>query len=250
MLYRHHDLPWERDSLAVVAGIPPQVPRALHVTINEGARDALAARGISAVVMWNSFDFDEALGDRDATREAFGFAPDAVVLLQPTRAIPRKNLPGAIAYAGAVAELAAPRPVHLWITGPAEDGYGPELDRLVASAPVPVTIGRASRAADAYAASDLVLFPSVWEGFGNPVVESVVHRRPLVVGHYPALDALLDLGLTTLPLAEPARALDWLDQPDLDMLDRNIARLRPRLSITDLPERLSAAFADHGWSSW
>ncbi len=250
VVYRHHDLPWERASLAVVEGIPPHVPSALHVTINEGARDALATRGIAAVVMWNSFDFDEAHGDRDATRAAFGFGPDTVVLLQPTRAIPRKNVPGALEYAGAVAELIRPRPVHLWITGPAEDGYGPELARLVDGAPVPVTIGRAARAADAYAACEIVLFPSIWEGFGNPVVESVAHRRPLVVGHYPALDALLELGLATLPLAEPERAVDWLEHPDPAMLDRNIARLQPRLSITDLPERLSAVFADHGWSHW
>ena len=37
------------------------------------------------------------------TRAQFGFAPDDLVLLQPTRAIPRKNIPGAVAFA---AELA------------------------------------------------------------------------------------------------------------------------------------------------
>ena len=39
-----------------------------------------------------------------ATRAEFGFAPDDVVLLQPTRAIPRKNIPAAVEFA---AELAA-----------------------------------------------------------------------------------------------------------------------------------------------
>ena len=43
---------------------------------------------------------------------------------------------------------------------------------------------------DAYAASDLVVMPSTWEGFGNPVLESVTHRRPLAVYPYPVLEEI------------------------------------------------------------
>ena len=53
------------------------------------------------------------------------------MLLQPTRAIPRKNIPAAIAFA---TELARREPAHrlrLWITGPAEDGYDDVFAQLV-----------------------------------------------------------------------------------------------------------------------
>ena len=50
-----------------------------------------------------------------------------------------------------------------WLTGPEEDGYGPELERLLAATcrvhrrvPAGLTMD------DAYAACDAVVFPSTW----------------------------------------------------------------------------------------
>ncbi len=253
-MYHHHDLPWERPSLPPVAGIPPNPPHALHVAISRHAEATLVERGFPATAIPNTFDFDEPPGDREGTRRSFGFAAESIVLLQPTRAIPRKNVPAAVEFARAVQEATGRegggRPVHLWITGPAEDGYDETFAGLVVGSPVPVTTGRAPRAADAYAAADLVVFPSAWEGFGNPVVESVVHRRPLVVAGYPALDELIELGLETLPIGEPQRALDWLRAPDAAMLERNVARLRPHLSLAGLPDRIASAFERRGWTRW
>jgi hypothetical protein len=58
------------------------------------------------------------------------------LVLHPVRAIPRKNIPAAIALTEAVGATYR-------VTGPAEDGYGPELDRVLAAARWP----RATRAA-------------------------------------------------------------------------------------------------------
>ena len=121
--------------------------------------------------MHNYFDLDAAPGDRDATRAQFGFGDDELVVLQPSRAIERKNVPGAVRFASYIARREPDRPVHLWVAGPAEEGYADTLARIIERSDVPVSVGRAARVADAYAACDVVVFPSTWEGFGNPVID-------------------------------------------------------------------------------
>ncbi len=250
VLLHHHDLPWQRPGTAGITDLPPRTPGALHVTINAESRAELAARGIDAVEITNSFDVDAPPGRRDETRATLGFEPDEIVLLQPARAIPRKNVPAALRFAEELAALVAPRRVRFWLTGPAEDGYGPTLDGLLDAARVPVTVGLGPGPADAYAAADVVVFPSTVEGFGNPVIESVVARRPLVVGHYPVLDEILAHGFELFDVAEPAAVAKWLADPDPARLDRNLARARAHYALTDLPARIDQAFRAHGWTSW
>jgi glycosyltransferase involved in cell wall biosynthesis len=250
VVLHHHDLPWQRWETADVADLPPLVPGALHVAINRRSRDELAARGIEAVVITNAFDVDAAPGDRDGTRASFGFGTADVVALQPARAIPRKNVPDALEYAERLDPLVRPGRVLFWLTGPAEDGYAAELDRLLAGARVPVTLGLGPSPADAYAAADVVVFPSTVEGFGNPVIESVVARRPLVVGAYPVLDEILAHGFEFFGLADPETMAAWLADPDPGLLDRNLERARHAYSLAELPDRLDAAFRAHGWTTW
>jgi glycosyltransferase involved in cell wall biosynthesis len=250
VVLHHHDLPWQRPATATILDLPPRPEGALHVTINRLAREELAARGIDAVEITNSFDVDAPPGERDGTRRGMGFAPDEVVVLQPARAIPRKDVPRALRFAHELAALVAPRPVRFWLTGPAEDGYESDLAALLQTATAPVTVGLGPSPADAYAAADVVVFPSTVEGFGNPVIESVVARRPLVVGHYPVLDEILEHGFELFSVDEPEAAAKWLADPDAGVLDRNLARARAHYDSADLPARLDAAFREHGWTSW
>jgi len=245
--FHHHDLPWQRAGLFAPPDIPPRRPGSLHVTVNDYSRAQLENRGFSAVTIRNSFDLDPVRGDRDATRAQFGFADDDIVLLQPARAIPRKNVPAAVAFATELAELET-RNVRLWITGPAEDGYDIVFARILEDATIPVTVGRAASSSDAYAAADLVVYPSTWEGFGNPVIESIAHRRPIAVGSYPVLDELRAFGVELLSVDDALRAVEWLRTPHPDVLEANVDRVRPHCSITDLPERLAAAFAGAAWA--
>ncbi len=250
VVFHHHDLPWQRPRTAGVTDLPPTTAGALHVTINGRSRDELAARGIEAVEITNAFDVDASPGQRDETRRALRFASDEVVVLQPARAIPRKNVPAALHFAEALDALVAPRRVVFWLTGPAEDGYQPVLDRLLGAARVRVHLGLGSGPADAYAAADVVVFPSTVEGFGNPVIESVIARRPLVVGHYPVLDEILAHGFELFAVDDPGTVAAWLAHPHPDRLDRNLARARAHYSLTGLPARIDGAFRAHGWTSW
>jgi glycosyltransferase involved in cell wall biosynthesis len=249
-VFHHHDLPWQREQFAGVTDLPPDLPGALHVTINDRSRNELAARGIVACTVRNAFDLDAPPGDRDATRVEFGFGSDDLVVLQPTRAIARKDVPAGLRFAHSLQRLMPRCAARFWLTGPAEDGYEPTLERELAAAILPVVVGRAHTAADAYAAADVVVLPSTWEGFGNPVVESIVARRPVAVAHYPVLDELTGLGLELFSIGETEAIAAWLRAPDAAWFDANLAVARRHFSLANLPRRLEAAFASMGWSRW
>lgn len=217
----HHDLPWQRPALAdLAAGLaplfPPPLPHMAHVTINDLSRRELASRGIKARLIPNTFDPDPAPGHlADELRAKLGVAGrDATVALVPSRVIPRKNVSRAVAFCEALAAAGA-RPVVLLVTGPVEDGYSPEFARLCERTPVdiehhPDWFGQSGTfsIADAYGAADVVVFASDWEGFGNPVMESVAHSRPLVVSPYPVLSELESLGFAFTHLDDdPAAAV-------------------------------------------
>jgi len=255
VVLRHHDLPWQRRNLKhLETTVPPRIAGALHATINLRSRRELQARGYAgATTIHNYFDLDPPPGDRAATRTAFGFADDEFLLLQPARAIERKNVPGGLRFAQRLHELAPDLRLRYWLSGPPEDGYAPTLERLRERAPVPLTTGRASTAADAYAASDLVVFPSTWEGFGNPVIESLAARRACAAYPYPVLAEIHASGVRTFSTERPELVAKFLAEP-LDTRDRyydvNLHRAQLSSSLADLPAAIDEAFAAHGWLSW
>jgi len=240
----HHDLPWQRARFAT-APPPPDDPAWIHVTVNDLSRRQLAGHGITATVVRNTFDTEAADGDRAGTRARLGLSLADRLVLQPTRAIERKNVAGGLALA---TDLGA----TFWLLGPAEDGFGPELDRLLATATVPVVHGHGPdgaghRVTDAYAACDAVVLPSWWEGFGNPTVESAVHRRPLAVGPFPVAAELRAFGFRWFDHDDTAGLDRFLSAPDPALLDHNRELARRHFSLSALPQRLARLFARAGW---
>jgi glycosyltransferase involved in cell wall biosynthesis len=253
--FRHHDLPWQRRNLThLELEFPPRVDGALHTTINLRSRRELHARGYAdAVTIHNYFDLDPPACDRAATRKQFGFVDDDFVLFQPARAIERKNVPGALRFAQQLHGLAAGLPLRLWLSGPAEDGYAPVLERIIERARIPVTVGRAPTAGDAYTASDLVVFPSTWEGFGNPIIESIAYRRACAAYPYPVLAEIVAAGVRVFSTQQPEVAARFLaEQPSVRarFFDTNINRARLSFSLAGLPVAIDEAFAGHGWIAW
>ena len=226
-ILHHHDLPWQREELGDLPGWPPDDPAWRHVTINEHSRKELVDRGLAATTVYSGFPVP---------------APGRRLLLQPTRAIPRKNVPAGLAMAEALG-------ADYWLTGPSEDGYGPELRRLLAAAP-----GRVHRRIpggltvdDAYAACDAVVLPSTWEGFGAPLIEASLHRRPLAVGDYPVARELAAFGFRWFPSGDPGPLRAFLDRPDPTLLERNHAIARRHFSLEALAAQLVALLEDAGW---
>jgi hypothetical protein len=256
-LLHHHDLSWQRPQF-LDHPPPPDDPRWRHVTINELSRRQLAERGMEATTIYNSFAMSAAeVGTRGpgsvrsaagiAVRQALGIGPATRLVLQPTRALIRKNVGAGIA---AAAHLGA----TYGLLGPAEDGYGPELERLISRAPCPVVRGVPDLVGtgagtgpggtmgidDAYQASDVVALPSTWEGFGNPSLESVTHLRPLIIGPYPVATELAAFGFDWFGLHDLDRLGTWLDAPDPGLLERNLVVARAHFALEDLPRRIEA----------
>jgi mannosylglucosylglycerate synthase len=231
----HHDLPWQRAQY--VGYPPPPDDRAwTHVTVNERSQRELAAVGIEATVVRNAFDVDAVPGERSRTRRTLGVELGTRLVLQPTRAIPRKNVAGGIALAEALRAT-------FWLLGPAEDGFGPELDRLVTGAQTPCLVGPVvpgidEHVADAYAACDVVVLGSTWEGFGNPAIESAVFRKPLAIGRYPVAAELTSFGFRWFAHDDPASVGAFLDAPDPTLLEHNHRVARRHFALSDLPRSI------------
>ncbi|MBU6330350.1 MAG: glycosyltransferase family 4 protein [Acidobacteria bacterium] len=243
-IWHHHDPAWQRDRYADVDELPRDDPAWRHVTINDLTRAQLRARGIAAVTIRNGFDPAQMVGDRGRERDRLGFDTEELVLAHPVRAIERKGVPTALA-------LAAALDATYWLTGPAEEGYGPELGRLLDRARADglrVRHEPAHSLGDLYAASDVIAFPSVWEGFGNPPVEAALARRPAAVGAYPVATELRDLGFRWFDPTDPDTLARWLRDPDHGLLDHNLAVARTHCSPEAVAAALRGLLDEAGWA--
>jgi glycosyltransferase involved in cell wall biosynthesis len=218
----HHDYWWERERFAnsivpdvLELAFPPDLPTVRHVSINSLATHQLRERrGIESLAMPNVFDFDQPRAAnpervRADLRSELGMGESGLLVVQPTRVVPRKGIELAIEL---VARLEDPDAVLL-ITGPAGDEgleYLVGLELMADNAGVHlryaagrfepdhegVPIGPAHTLSEAYLAADLITYPSLYEGFGNALVEAVFHGKPTLVNRYPVYQAdIRPLGL-------------------------------------------------------
>lgn len=251
-IMHHHDTAWQRAHLGHIAELPAHDPAWQHVVINDFTKRQMLARGFKATRIYNPFDTDPSPGDRQAARGKLGVADDELLVTHPVRAIQRKNILGAIA-------LAEKLDGTYWLVGPAEDGYGPTLEAILESAACRVIHGRGEitetpvaetspmSASDIYAASDVVVYPSWWEGFGNPPVESAIHRKPAIVSDYPAAEELRDLGFQWAYPWETRAMKAFLEDPAPELLEKNFQIADRHLSIEAIKPQITQLLQNMGW---
>ncbi|MEQ8210343.1 MAG: glycosyltransferase family 4 protein [Lacipirellulaceae bacterium] len=206
----HHDFYWERDRFSVNAigdflsmSFPPSLPSIQHVTINSAAQEALShRRGESSVLVPNVLDFETPPIEDDEyvshMRDDIGIAPDDIMFLQPTRVVPRKGIEHAISliaalknpkcklvvshesgdegdeYLHALSEMAEQQGVTLlWVS-----------DRISEEREIDAEGRRTYTLADAYDVADFITYPSIYEGFGNALIEAFYYRKPVLVNRY------------------------------------------------------------------
>jgi glycosyltransferase involved in cell wall biosynthesis len=102
---------------------------------------------------------------------------------------------------------------------------------------------------DAYLHADLVTFPSLYEGFGNTLLETIYYRRPAVVNRYPVYNAdIKPLGFDFVELdgfideEKAGQVRQLLDDPDRvhDMTGTNFRIAQEHFSFEVLQNRLAA----------
>jgi glycosyltransferase involved in cell wall biosynthesis len=222
--------------------MPPDDPAWRHVCINRFTVDQFAERGLSATPIYNGFPIDEPTGDRSHMRAELDVTDDELLLAHPVRAIPRKDIAAAV-------QLCEELGATYWLLGPAEEGYGDELARILTGARCRVIHRPFPHHPDLYAGPDGIVFPSTWEGFGNPPVEASIHRRPVAIGAYPVGVELRALGFRWFDTddAEPFRS--FLADPRAELLDHNRAVAVRHLSLDAQTRRIEALLDSAGWSA-
>ena len=249
-LLHHHDPPWHRERYACMTELPATDPAWRHVAINRILRDELAERDITASIIYNGFPTPTRLGRaerrhlRSDVRRSVGIGAEDLVVAHPVRAIERKNVPAAIALAEALGAT-------YWLLGPAEEGYGDELDQILSDASCTVVHHEWSDIEGIYAAADHIAFPSTWEGFGNPPIEAALYRRTVSVGDYAVGDELRGFGFEWFSPADVdgiAAALAAPDSPAvIQMLDRNERVASEHFSLGRMRNSLHRLLDGAGW---
>jgi glycosyltransferase involved in cell wall biosynthesis len=251
----HHDFYWERPRFSVSAvgdllnmAFPPTLPSIEHVTINSFAQHDLSWRtGASSVLIPNVLEFEnpppeEVTGSN--FRERIGLEPDDIVLLQPTRVVPRKGIEHSIAM---VSQLKNPKCKLVVSHESGDEGleYHQALMELAEEAgvdlrfvptdlsdSVPPSGNGASVAslAEVYAQADLITYPSLYEGFGNALLEAFYYKKPVLVNRYAIFIADIEPkgfqvitmdGFLTRHVLDQVRRVIADDEYRTEMVERN-----------------------------
>lgn len=222
VLSRSHNFVWDGvagssayfNSLAGTT-LPPVAELIRHLTLTDLAHSGLLARypHADAHVVPNLFARGVLPVGHHASevRKAAGVSTRDLLGIQPTRCIPSKGVHLAVHALHQLSERTGRRAFlgltasTLGLGGATAHSVGgryrQELDRLAVRLGVtildlgsfpacPDPTGHASACInDAYLACDLVTYLGVSESFGNPVMETSLLRRPILVSEYPVLRA-------------------------------------------------------------
>ena len=206
----HHDFYWERTRFSVNGvndildmAFPSRDHDLQHVVINQAAQEELAHRkGVSSQLVPNVFDFETPAPAMDEYASDFrtemGFSPDDVIILQPTRVVPRKGIEHAIQL---LLMLGKPN-CKLVVSHEAGD-EGVEYRNMLSEHArqsgvdlrfIATRVGdmrqldsegrKVYTLWDIYPHASLVSYTSLYEGFGNALLEAFYFKIPVLVNRY------------------------------------------------------------------
>jgi glycosyltransferase involved in cell wall biosynthesis len=206
----HHDFYWERPRFLVTAvddliryAFPPALPQIQHVVINSLAGEEFSRRtGLSCRIVPNVMDFANPPAEPDDYARRFraeiGMKEDELLILQPTRVVARKGIESSIELVRRLGPERA-RLVISHASGDEGDAYAERIREYAQMMGVEILYvddrisetrgddanGRPQfTLGDAFSQSDLVAYPSEYEGFGNAFLEAVYHKRMVLCNRY------------------------------------------------------------------
>ncbi len=209
-LAHHHDFYWERTRFSISAvrdsldlAFPPSLPNISHAVINQRAQSRLAFRkGIGSMLVPNVFEFEKPAPEIDDYsadfREQIGLSADDILVLQPTRIVPRKGIEHTIKL---VSLLNNPRYKVVVSHDAGDEGYEYQTrleemahqenvdlrciaDRVSEDRQLDARGQKLYTLWDIYPHADLVTFPSTYEGFGNALLEAFYFKKPVLINRY------------------------------------------------------------------
>jgi len=276
----HHDFSWERIRFSINAvpdyldmAFPPRNPCISHTVINLAAQEQLAMRkAITSILTPNVINFAEPPPPMDEyaadVREELGIAPDDLLVLQPTRVVARKGIEHAIK----LVEMLNHPNAKLVISHEAGDEgfeYVNMINELARESGVDIIYvddrisefrqldnqGRKLYTLwDLYHHADLVTYPSIYEGFGNALLEAIYYRLPIVANRYDifvrdiepkGFQFLMMDGFVTRQTARDVQRI--LSDPDARqaMVDHNYEVASQFFSYEVIRRKLNALIANH-----
>lgn len=294
-IFHHHDFWWERSRFSnsrietLLNRIMPPVDLGLeHVVISSYAAHILASlKRVRPHIVPNCEDFDHPVERDDYNRQFrsdFGFRDDDILVVQPTRIVPRKRIEDSILLVG---KLAARYPeladriqyiISLYQGDEPDEDYIDLIRRKAESFGVSLRIisdrVRSARGTDdqgrrlytnrdVLVNADLVTYLPAWEGFGNALLEAIAARVPVVTTTYLVYKTdIMTAGLRNIEVRDRytedgelivddsvlQEIRTVLGDPDLrdEITEHNFTVARREFSLTTLEDRLRTVLEEYG----
>lgn len=257
--------------------LPPRDPLAHHVTINSlGQRQLWERKGMEAAIVPNVFEFEAGPWEEDAYNRDFrariGLRQNDVLVLQATRVVSRKGIELAVDFVRALdtperrAQLRREglyngQPfdedsrIVLVLAGYTQDdvsGYTKRLKQKIAASGIDALFieelvgGRRQMREgqkvyslwDTYVHADFITYPSLWEGWGNQLLEGLRAKLPIMLFEYPVYEAdIKDKGFQVVSLGSEVADRDALDLVQVAPSVIEAAADRAVVLLTDAEKR-------------
>jgi glycosyltransferase involved in cell wall biosynthesis len=291
----HHDFWWERSRFSdtnirnlLDRIMPPVDPGLEHVVINSYAAHILSSlKRVSPFVIPNCEDYEHAVELDEYNRRfrsELGFSDNDILVVQPTRIVPRKRIEDSIRF---LAHFVERYPeyrsrvqfiISLYQGDEPDEYYIDSIRKLAEQKGIPFHLISERVAArrgtdsegrvlfsnrDVLANADLVTYLPIWEGFGNALLEAIAARAPVVTTTYLVYKTdIKGVGLANIEIRDrydesgalviPDQALEQtrsiLEDAELrrEMTDRNFELARAEFGMDVLSQRIERLLALYG----